>query len=238
MNTRTMNLKISGVMAISLLLIFGAMAARGAQKDRQRVFPLETGTYWVYEGKIAWQNESGIHEKHVTWKMEVVDQTKRGDYLGYLMKGHPSDLAFYEEGRTPSDYAIIQHKDTFYETEASAFDRLQNSSDDLKDLLFDNEIALKFPLKIGSAFGDPEMLKRDDHFYCWFAQEEHPFLRKIPGVAFSKILREYVLTLMTLPDGTTRYFTPGIGITRYQYSHHGTVSEVDVSLIEYHAGKK
>ena len=32
------------------------------------------------------------------------------------------------------------------------------------------------------------------------------------------------------------YFVPGIGITRYVFSHHGTVAEADVRLIEFRRG--
>jgi len=31
-------------------------------------------------------------------------------------------------------------------------------------------------------------------------------------------------------------FVPGVGITRYTFFHHGTVSETDLRLIEYHKG--
>ena len=212
--------------------IFQTAGAQAAE-----MFPLSPGTYWIYEGLVKWQNESGVKEQQMTWKMEVVEQVERDGFVGYLMKGHPSDLAFYEDGRTPSDYAIIRRGNNLYHAETSAFQRLKDPADDLKDLVLPADLILKLPLMLGDKFGDLEMLKRDDDFYCWVVKEKRPFLAKITGVVPAASLEEYLVTFTSLPDGIIVYFTPGIGITRYEYTHHGTISEVDVRVIQYHSGK-
>ncbi|GAK50016.1 hypothetical protein U14_01241 [Candidatus Moduliflexus flocculans] len=222
-----------GVIAVFVCLSVFNVPNLRAEQD---VFPLSPGTYWLYEGMVKWQNESGVKEQQMTWKMEVIEQVERDEFIGYLMKGHPSDLAFYEEGRVPSEYAIIRHGNDFYQTDLNTFQRLKDPADELNDLLFPEDQILKFPLTPGDTFGEPEMLKRGDGFYYWVVQEKRPFLAKITGVVSIASLEEYIITLNTLPDGIIVHFTPGIGITCYEYTHHGTISEVDVSLIEYHAG--
>ena len=212
--------------------IFQTAGAQAAE-----MFPLSPGTYWIYEGLVKWQNESGVKEQRMTWKMAVIEQVERDGFVGYLMKGHPGDLAFYEDGRVPSDYAIIRRGNNVYHTEVSAFQRLKDSSDRLKHLVLPADLILKFPLTPGDKFGDLEMLKRHDDFYCWVVKEKRPFFAKITGVIPAASLEEYVVTFTTLPDGIIVHFTPGIGMTRYEYTHHGTISEVDMRVIEYHAGK-
>jgi hypothetical protein len=48
---------------------------------------------------------------------------------------------------------------------------------------------------------------------------------------------EFPVYMSTLPDFSMIQFIQGVGISRYVYSHNGTVSEVDVRLVEYHAGE-
>ena len=51
--------------------------------------------------------------------------------------------------------------------------------------------------------------------------------------AFSEILRGVALKAMrTNPEHEIVTFVPGVGITAYVYAHHGTVSEVNVRLVE------
>jgi hypothetical protein len=49
-------------------------------------------------------------------------------------------------------------------------------------------------------------------------------------------VNQYQLVYRTLPDHQIIEFAPNIGITRYTYVHHGTVSETDLKLIEFHLG--
>ncbi|GAK57792.1 hypothetical protein U27_04759 [Candidatus Vecturithrix granuli] len=216
------------------IFIFGVFGIRNIQAE-ENDFPLAPGTYWVYEGLVKWQVESGVKERQMTWKMEVIKKVERGEFTGYLMKGHPIDLVFYEDGRISSDYAIIRNGEKFYETDVETFQRLKDLQDKLENLVSDAELTLDLPLMPGKKFGEAEMLDREDDSYCWMVKEARPFSRQINGVALSDTLTEYLLTFATLPEDVVVHFTPGIGITRFEYVHHGTISEVDVSLIEYHA---
>jgi hypothetical protein len=71
-------------------------------------FPLSQGAYWVYEGIVKWTKGTEVIEKTVTWKMEVVEVVERDHVTGYLLKGHPDDLAWYEEGKERGEHVIIK----------------------------------------------------------------------------------------------------------------------------------
>jgi hypothetical protein len=45
--------------------------------------------------------------------------------------------------------------------------------------------------------------------------------------------RVFTLVYATSPDTTTLDFVPGLGIVAYQYRHHGTPAETNLSLIEF-----
>jgi hypothetical protein len=38
-----------------------------------------------------------------------------------------------------------------------------------------------------------------------------------------------------LPDDTEFDFVSGIGITSYEYHHHGTIAETELHLVEFHS---
>jgi hypothetical protein len=73
--------------------------------------------------------------------------------------------------------------------------------------------------------------------YCWEVGDGMLFDAKdVKGVDASRELWEYQIVNQTLPDVSIMYFVPGIGISHYMYRHNGTVSDVDVRLVEYYPG--
>jgi hypothetical protein len=59
----------------------------------------------------------------------------------------------------------------------------------------------------------------------------------VKGVPSGEQALEYELTYRANTDHTIISFVSGIGITSYVAGHHGTVSEVNVKLTEYRAGR-
>jgi len=178
-------------------------------------------------------------QKDLTWKMEVVEMVERGEIVGYALRGHPSDLAWYEEGKQRSEYVIVQFgPDKFYKTDdLKALQRLKDETDSLNGLAHEAQLILDFPLLPGKRFGELEQVNRTDGRYCWVVEQDKRILSKrINGVPSSEMIPEYTLHFVTLPDHVIVDFAPGVGITRYEYVHHGTVSEVNVKLVEYHPG--
>ena len=183
-------------------------------------------------------NSPDIKEEEITWKMEVKRVFQRNAVVGYELVGAPWDLAWYETGKEPSEYGIIQSGGKYYRIPVETVIRLMNEDDYLYGLVDENDVFLETPLVSGKKFCDTVSMTRPDNMYCWNVGEGKPFKAKdVIGLDASMELWEYPVINQTMPDVSLIYFVPGVGISHYIYSHHGTVSEVDVQLIEYHPGR-
>ncbi|HMQ52081.1 MAG TPA: hypothetical protein PKE64_02035 [Anaerolineae bacterium] len=201
-------------------------------------FPLEEGNVWVYEGTVRWQHGADVKEETVTWTMAVVEIIERGPVRGIRLKGHPADLTWYEPGQQPRDHFIIQVNNKFYEGFEETWQRLQDPEDFLIDLVSEGMLMLDLPLWSGKSFGEAAQLTRPDGFYHWLVTEEEiATLDKVTGISNDEPLTRYTVAFRTNPDHQIVDFVPGVGITHYIYSHHGTVSDVDVVLTEFQTEK-
>lgn len=71
--------------------------------------------------------------------------------------------------------------------------------------------------------------------YCWIVGSPHPAaLDGVKGVAPGK-RTAYEIEYMTNPDDVEFDFVPGVGITSYEYHHHGTIAETELHLVEFHS---
>jgi hypothetical protein len=206
-----------------------------AAAQQQDYFPLSVGTYWVYRATLDTEAANGILKKTITWKMEVLERVEHPLVTGYRLRGHPSDLAFYEEGKQPGEYAILQvGPNRFYKVDVQRLLRLKDKDDFLGGLVKEEELVFDFPLMDHKKFCRSDSITRRDYQYCWFVDDEQPFRRSIPGVPQSSSMSEVSLRFVTNPDEVHILFVPGLGITRYEYQHHGSPSAVEAELIEYH----
>jgi hypothetical protein len=155
------------------------------------------------------------------------------------MKGHPSDLAWYEEGKERSDYVIIRSGQArFYYTSIDVLPRLTDRDDDLHGLVEEDMLSLDIPLLPQEKFCEAEFITRFNGGYCWIVHEGSVVEPGgIKGLEASSELVEYSICKGTQPDDTCLGFIPGVGISRYRYNHHGTVSHVNVELVEFHPGQ-
>ncbi len=206
-------------------------------------FPLATGAYWVYAGTIKWTRPNStaadVVEQTIQWKMEVRRKIEDNDIVGYEMKGAPWDLAWYEEGQVPSEYSIIQvGTNRFYTADINTTIRLLNTDDVLIDLVRPGDLLLEIPLVPGERFCDDISITRPDGMYCWrVGKATQSDLKNVKGINPSAPLDEYSIYQATGPDFSGFTFVPGVGITSYRYTHHGTVAECDIQLIEFHPGR-
>lgn len=218
---------------------------RPTEPSGSSTFPLAPGTTWTYQGQVKWTNAETqrIEEKSVVWTMEIVETLTRGYVLAAVVRGHPSDLAHFREGRAPGTYVIVRvGLAKFYLLKSTrapeALARLRDADDLLHNLVYEDEIFLDAPLAAGKVFGETGQLTRQDASYLWVVEEERiSTLENVKGV---RPARRTVFRLLyrTLPDREEIEFVPEVGIIRYAYAHHGTVSEADVRLVEYQAGKE
>ena len=203
-------------------------------------FPLKDGAYWIYKGNVRWTivDPSEVAEKEITWKMEVKRVIQRNNIFGYEMLGAPWDLAWYEEGKEPSEYGIVQAGGNFYQTSIDTVRRLTDDNDFLVGLVNEYDIFLDVPLIQGKKFCDTDSLTNPDDMYCWVVGD--PIQKNtadIKGLTSSDAIFEFPIYNGTNPDHSIMYYIPGVGISGYEYHHHGTASDVEVRLIEYYSGE-
>lgn len=209
-----------------------------AGSDRN-YFPLADGAYWIYQGKVTWEDNGEVKSENLEWKMEVVEVIDRGDIIGYRMLGYPGDLAWYEEGKERSQYAILQAgSGSYYLSELDALERLKDNNDLLGFLVSEGQILLNIPLSNGKRFCEAEFITNPYGDYCWVVGlQEKVDLDKVIGVDSREPVDGFPIRYVTNPDHTVITFVPGVGITHYVYGHHGVLSEVDLQLIEYSNGR-
>ncbi len=222
-------------LSILFLLLLPAITACNSEKPAASLdpFPLHAGNYWIYKGQVKWSDatkaEGGVAEATMTWKMEVVRTMKVGRYDVAVMKGHPSDLAWYEKDKPRSDYLIVRDGTKYYRVDDVAIP----DAAALEPKLDFNSIFLEIPPPQGCIARDPE-IRRDDTMYCWVSGDAKKIrFEGIVGVSPEKEVITFEFAMRTNPEHAIVTFAQGIGVTSYIYVHHGTVSEVDVKLIEF-----
>jgi hypothetical protein len=210
------------------------------QKQQRGGFPMQKGYCWVYRGGATWVEigSSAVRETTLTWRMEVTEVIERRHVRAAVLDGFPADLNWFSTGQERKVYLLVEIGTGAYYlvAEPRAEDvraRLMDTGDPLQGLVGSGELFLELPLVEGKVFGEVEQITRQDGLYCWVVDgESKKDLSEIEGITDSEPIPEYILSYQTLADHTVINFVPGIGITRYQYHHHGSVAEVDLSLTE------
>jgi len=232
-------------------LIFAACPSWAADAPKpvapSTFFPLSKGTTWAYRGPAEWQVGTEVKKRVVFWTMEVTETIEAGGVLAARIKGHPDDMVWYEEGKAPSDRAILLGKNTYYETEfsletgrrwADLVAALGAAGPELGRYLTDGSVLLPLPLTPDRSWGGEDNPPRDDSMYRWNVEEvAEKKLADIQGVDPAKPVKTYLVTYRCLGSHEFIEYAEGIGIIRYQFGHHGTVSECDMKLIEFRPGR-
>ena len=230
---------------IFTLLIWVTTNLTGRTKNASDTsFPLEEGTYWVYQGFVRWWSfeVNQMSKTPVTWRMEVRKVIRRDHLLIAVVNGFPGDLDWSDGHPKPSHTLIIQSEaDKYYligsdEDVAAALERVQDPNDLLEGLLQIDDLFLELPLVQGKKFCDPEQMVRPDNHYCWVVDSAaHAASSAIKGVPPGQRIA-YRVRFVTNPDDTAFSFVTGVGLTAYEYHHHGSVADTELKLVEFHPG--
>ena len=229
------------------LAVAPTVVAAGAARcpEGRPMLPLVPGARWVYRGTIEStvlkRGSAHLIRRLVTRTMEVRAVKRYGRTTVALVRGYPGELAWYEPGRPRGTYLIIQRDGgALYlvaDDDGSALRRWPETCrappiPDPAHMMLD-----RF-LRVGRTFGgDESVRKRPDKWYQWHVEAARcVHIPGVPGVDPKRRRHEYRIGFRTCPAHEIVYFVPGIGITRYVFSHHGTVAEADVRLIEFRRG--
>ena len=198
--------------------------------DATSYFPLSPGNYWIFKGSVKWtEGFDKTKEKEIEWKMEVVDKFDYDHYKIYLMKVHPGDLVSYKPGKEPSKYGYLVAGNKIFEIidEKRMEELIDSKGQGRYDIISEHLLVFDFPLFKEKRFGATGQLLRPGGNYQWVVKD---VIEKEYG---GEKVEEYQLTYRTLADHQEVGVIEGVGITYYRYVHHGTVSEVDVKLVDY-----
>lgn len=200
-----------------------------------QTYPLAAGAYWVYQGTVTSGEVGNVVDETVKWRVEVIEEISRPPVTGYRMRGSLDDLTFYSSETQPSEYAILQvGSSRFYTADLVAFARMGEESDLLIGLVQDINLILELPLVAGNRFCETEQLTRTDGSYCWMVGAPETLTLGTPD---GETVWAYPLYYLTSPDQTMAYFAPGIGVVAFTYHHTGSISDVQMELVEYSLGE-
>ena len=220
------------------VLLAGIAAADG--QAAPGFFPFTKGRYWIYDGTVRFAQGKDVKEQQITgWKSEVVDTVEGKGFKAALLKGCPQDLMWYVEGKERGDIIFVLTRDGVFhdihggEEVVKKFAEIKATGALPAGLIDSETILFKTTMKVDDRFGDPEQTKLGPR-YCWVvtgiatAKPDNP----VRGVTAGKEFTSYTLAFRTSPDHTNLSFTRDLGITFYEYVHHGTKGDCEMRLVE------
>lgn len=207
---------------VTILLLLSACTQNKPQAD----FPLAKGNQWTYAATIKYHDDDidSVITKQTNWLMEVVDVIPHGKANAFIVKGFPTDLVWFEGKADRGNYLLLVDSNKVYLSNLPPDDslniRVKDSKDALTDLKTGYNIIFDFPLVKGKTWGaDPDMPQRSDSMYAWVVQNT------------ASLTQAAAIKYNTNPDHSIFEFKPGVGITGYQFEHHGTVMSLEMKLI-------
>lgn len=237
-------MRLNSVFLLWLILIGFPASSPSQEQSLEQMLRLKSGNTWIYRGTVEWttvttpQQKSNIRSKQLTWKSEILEESVHGSLMAYLVHGSLADLPWYRPGKQLGDYLWIVYQARFYELtlQPNLLARFHDPKDSMVDLIDSDEPMIELPFRLAkytTALHPAEKRERDDLLYCWNVDSQMRHAIRVKGVP-SRSFTQWRLVYRTLPDDEARLIAPGIGFTRYRYSHHGTVSEAHMKLVEAH----
>lgn len=244
MNARRTAAWICHILLFALLFWTPTALRAGSNNNPASSFPLSGGTYWVYRGLVRWTHDlNKVSETPVEWRMEVRKRVNRGDLSVAVVNGFLRDLDWSNGNPTRQDSLIIQSGEgNLYMVGSEKMPIILNGTQDSRDapegMPRDDDLFLELPLKKGKKFGcDAEAMQRPDSRYCWVVDTLHQTsLREVKGISHG-IRTAYTIRYVTGPDDIGFSYVSGVGLTTYEYHHHGTVADTELKLVEFHPGE-
>lgn len=207
---------------------------------RLNPFPGGVGSYWIYKGETTQApgvDYAKAQEKKVRWRMSLERILHRDGATAFIVNGFPDDLDWSDDPKPKLSMFVLTDDGGLYRfngEEETSEQKFNDPQVTLKQLLEDAEPWFQWPPVVGAQPGGGTCPDRTDQMYCWTLDPpEKLSLRKVKG-APSGQHTGYSLAYRTNPDDAEVEIVSGVGVTGYWYHHHGTISEVDLYLLEVH----
>ena len=220
----------------SVLLAISALAVPIQSGARSR-FGLEPGREWIYTGSARWTTDGNrVDSGSVHWVMQCLAVRSRNGLRAALVRGWVHELAWYAPGDRPSFSALIEYRERLYVIDAAdsaiAVESIAHALRTDPRALSSGSAVIDSGLAAGRLYGgEPDRGDRPDAFYAWHVEGPVSVADQAPWRRLALVPSGWRIAYRTRPDHEVLDFVPGIGITRYVYSHHGTVADTDVRLV-------
>ena len=214
-----------------------AHAAMLSQNTAPSQFGLVAGRDWEYAGSARWTGgDQHVDSGSVRWVMRCLAVRSASGVLAALIRGWVHELAWYAPGNAPRFGVLVEYRQRLFVIDApdsaAAADSLTHVLRAGASALSDRAAVIDSGLAVGRAYGGaPDRGDRPDGLYVWNVESAIPLARRASWSTLAHRANGWRLAYRTLPDHELLDFVPGVGITRYVYSHHGTVAETDVRLL-------
>lgn len=198
--------------------------------------PLTPGASWAYRAAVSWTpaGVTATRDSVFTWVTTVISAVRNDSVVVAAVRNWPMALAWWEPSRQPHSSLIVCRAGQVYHVAPPAGPLYAYRDVLLRGAATPNraDLVLDLPLRVGALFGrDPT--SRADALYAWTVESAAPVEPRLRALVATAAESSYTVARRTLSDHQLVDVVPGLGVTRYRYTHHGVVSAVDAVLIAY-----
>lgn len=206
----------SAVLGLSLALTAGACSSSSKKRpltSQEMIgmdpLPLARGAKWTYQVTVKRYDAAAAKEttRTLSWTTEVLDAKEANGVTAYRVKGWPTDLAELEGDGVP----LATEKTILRSGNSFLFGTSAEPTLDGAEGWF------SWPVIDGQ-----KICPSAEMVYCW---------------QVASVETGYALSFYTGPDEQTFELSPGTGVARFHYAHHGTTNEVEAKLVGYTKGR-
>ncbi|HEY3804537.1 MAG TPA: hypothetical protein VGL61_18105 [Kofleriaceae bacterium] len=171
--------------------------------------PLAPGAKWTYEVTVKRFDENNKQvTKTLTWTTEVLDAHQGNGVTAYRVRGWPTDLASIDDASQPP---APTERTLLRAGNAVLFGSQPEPTLDGAEGWF------SWPVIDGQ-----RICPKKEDVYCWT-------VKSIDG--------GYSFDYYTGPDDQTFDIEPGTGVSRYHYTHHPPINDVEARLTSFAKGR-
>ncbi len=248
--------QISALLLGFLLTALPASLVAGTPLPEPGLIPLQPGTRWVYEADVRWTpvagekgtQRLGIQSARLRWTNEVLFCVTRRTARAAVLHRFPTEVLGMDPEVPRNHLVLVETTNQIIQVPARNLSHARQLAKSLADQpmtrVRGRTVLLEKPLRVKQRWGfddseeDLLIRARDDGWYCWHVEAVRANRLSLKSGPSDRDVTSYVIAYRTNPDHQILELTPGIGFTRLEYEHHGTVGEEKVRLIDFIPGSR